>query len=129
MAEDITKAIMDALNEYTDEITDATKAAVDRTARAVNQEIKNHVFFKQHTGEYVLAFAMKTTAEDKYNKQKTWFVKDPFYRLTHLLEKGHYMARQGGMSKAYPHIQYGEEIAQRMLPELIGEALDKYENH
>ena len=117
-------AIQAALSEYTEEITTAQKKAVDVVANEVNETIKEHVSFKQHSGDYVKSFRVAKTYEDLYCKKKTWYVKDPQYRLTHLLENGHAMP-QGGRSKAYPHIKYGEEIAEQRMVELSEEAVKR----
>ena len=110
MPDDLAAAIAAALTEYTEEVTEGMKKAVDTTADEVNAEIKRHIKFQKRTGKYVKAFAVKTSFEDKRNKRKT-----------HLLENGH-KNRNGTRARAYPHIKYGEELAQKRLPELIEDA-------
>jgi len=39
------------------------------------------------------------------------------------LENGHALS-QGGRSRKYPHIKYGEELAQRRMEELAREAIE-----
>lgn len=116
--EEFYHAMMDTVTEYSDEVTVGVKQAVDRVSERVMDEIKGHILFGKRTGKYIRSFAVKTSYEDKRNKRNTWYVKDPRYRLTHLLESGH-QTRNGGMTRAYPHIIYGEEIAKKLLPELI----------
>lgn len=125
--EDLNKAIEDELKSYADEITAAQKKAVDIVADEVNAEIKNHVTFKQHTGRYVKAFRLKTTKDTTFGKEKTWYVAAPEYRLTHLLEKGH-AAPGGGRTRSFPHIQYGQELAEKRMVELSEEAI-KHAGH
>lgn len=115
--------ISEYMDNYSQDVTDGVKKAVDTVAVEVNQEIKNHITFKQPTGKYVKAFRIKTVFEDRYNKRNTWHVANPHYRLTHLLENGHAL-RQGGRSEAYPHIKYGEELAQKRMEELAKEAIE-----
>lgn len=110
-------AIQETLREYGAEVTEATKKAVDETVGEVNEEIKSHCTFGG-SGAYKKAFALKTSFEDNQNKRVTWYVKAPHYRLTHLLEYGH-AKRNGGRVRAYPHIQYGERLAKKRLPERI----------
>lgn len=110
--------IMESLTEYSDEIAAGTHKAVDIVSKEVMAGIKAHLTFNSRTGDYVKSFRMKTSFEDKRNKRNTWYVKEPHYRLTHLLEYGHAI-RNGGFTRSFPHIQFGEEIAQRRLPELI----------
>jgi len=121
MPDDLAAAIAAALTEYTEEVTEGMKKAVDTTADEVNAEIKRHIKFQKRTGKYVKAFAVKTSFEDKRNKRKTWYVKAPEFRKTHLLENGH-KNRNGTRARAYPHIKYGEELAQKRLPELVEDA-------
>jgi hypothetical protein len=121
--DDLTAEIMKNLQDYTDDVTAGVKKATDIVGNEVNETIKSHITFKQHSGDYVKAFRVAKTYEDKYKKVKTWYVKEPHYRLTHLLEKGHAM-QKGGRSRAYPHIKYGEEIAETRMMELSVKAVN-----
>ena len=120
---DLNKAIEDELRTYSDEITQAQKKAVDTVADEVNAEIKSHISFKQHTGKYVKSFRLKMTKDTNFGSEKTWYVAAPEYRLTHLLEKGH-AAPGGGRTKAFPHIQFGQVLAEKRMMELSEEAIN-----
>ena len=115
-------AIVKSLTEYGDLVTDGMKQAVDKVTEEVNDEIKRHVTFRNRSGKYIRAFRFKTSYEDKRNKRNTWYVSGKQYRKTHLLEKGH-NTRSGSRTRAFQHIAYGEELAQRRLPELIEEVI------
>lgn len=117
-------AISEQLQNYSEEVTEATKIAVDKTAKEVNKTIKAHVTFNQITGKYVKSFRIKKTYTGRYGSTRTWYVANGQHRLTHLLEKDH-ATRNGGRTKAFPHIQYGDELAQTMLPEAIEEEINK----
>lgn len=121
--DDLANEITNSLQGYTQSIADNVKKGVDKVAEEVNTEIKNHVNFKQPTGKYVKAFRLKTTFEDRLDKRVTWYVGNGQYRLTHLLENGHAL-RQGGRTRAYPHIKYGEELAQRRMEEVAMEGIE-----
>lgn len=121
--DDLAHAIESELNDYSEEITKGIKDKVNVVAKEVNEEIKNHVTFNNRTGDYVKSFALKTTFDSKNTRIKTWYVKKPHYRLTHLLEKGHAKVN-GGRTKAYPHIKYGEELAQKRMVELSEEVIN-----
>jgi hypothetical protein len=122
--DDLAAAIAAELESYSQDVADELKAAVDIVAEEANQEIKNRITFHRRTGEYVKAFRLKTAYESRHTKRKTWYVTNGQYRLTHLLEHGHAL-RQGGRARAYPHIQYGEELAQRRMEELAKEAVER----
>jgi hypothetical protein len=115
--------IMKELENYSESVTDGVKKAVDVVAKEVNEEIKKHVTFKEHSGKYVKAFKIKKTYETKFNKGKTWYVSSGQHRLAHLLEKGHAKIG-GGRTRAFPHITYGEELAKKRMEELAREAIE-----
>ena len=117
-------AIMTELQSYSDIISAEIEKAVETVANEVNEEIKAHVTFQQPTGKYVKAFRVKRLyTESKYNHSRIWYVAAPHYRLTHLLENGHAL-RQGGRARAFPHIIYGEQLAERRMTELSERAVE-----
>lgn len=122
--EELAHAIKEALEEYSQEVTDITKEAVEVVAKEVNEEIKKRVTFNRtnRKNEYVKSFRIKTLEETRFNKSKVWHVANGQHRLTHLLENGH-VTRNGGRSKVFPHIRFGEELALRRLPELVEEGI------
>ena len=116
-------ALNDALTEYNQEITDGMKLVVDKVSKEVMREIKANITFDEPTGKYVKAFRIKTVEETKFNLTKAWHVIDHQHGLTHLLEKGHAL-RGGGMSRAFPHIVYGDALAKRRMEELAKEVVE-----
>mgnify|MGYP006883348967 CR=1 FL=1 len=107
------------LEEYSSEVYAATCRAVDTTAKAADREIRRHITFRDRTGDYRRAFSMRKTGNKGTSTyMKTWYVKDPHWRLTHLLENGH-KNRDGSWTRGYPHIVYGDKLAQGMLQEEI----------
>lgn len=111
------------LMTYSDTVSEIIGEAVEIVAKEVNDEIKAHVTFKQPTGKYVKAFRIKKSPYDsKHNHGRIWYAAAPHYRLTHLLEHGHAL-RNGGRSRAFPHIIYGEQLAERRMQELAEQAV------
>lgn len=121
--DEFVEALSKELSNYSEEITEGIKKAVDIVGKETNAEIKKHVTFKQITGDYVKSFRVKKVYESKNKKFKTWYVANGNHRLTHLLEKGHAL-HQGGRTKAFPHIKYGEELAIKRMEELSMEVIN-----
>ena len=122
--DNLAEAIAKELLDYQEEVAEGVFDAVDAAAKACNDEIKSHLS-RGHgikTGKYKKSFSVTTTEETKFSKKKTWHVKAPNYRITHLLENGHAL-RQGGRSPAVKHITYGEEKAAQVLEEHIERAV------
>ena len=120
--DDLVETMECQLADYTDEVTEQMKRGIDRTAKEVNETIKEHATFGG-SGKYKKSFAVKTSFEDKRNKRRTWYVKSPNYRLTHLLEKGHNV-QPTGRARAFPHIEYGERHAEENLEKNIKEEIE-----
>ncbi|WNX85252.1 HK97 gp10 family phage protein [Agathobaculum sp. NTUH-O15-33] len=118
-------AVNEALSEYADEVDDALKRAVDKTMKEADAEIRSNITFRNRTGDYVKAFATTPASMRKgkaYNR--TWYVKAPHYRLTHLLENGH-LNRDGSRARAFPHIRYGAKLAEKNLAPNFKKELSK----
>jgi hypothetical protein len=116
-------AIEHELQSFSEAVSEKIGEAVEIVAKEVNDEIKQHVTFRERTGKYVKAFRIKKiNTGSKYNYSRVWHVLGPHYRLTHLLEHGHAL-RGGGRARAFPHIIYGEQLAERRMPELAEKAV------
>ena len=116
LADEIIKTLEDYANAGNKNVKQAVKRAADDCMSA----IQSHITFTQRTGKYVRSFKLKTTKETETSLQKTWYASNGQHRLTHLLEKGHRVGRMG-RTRAFPHIQYGEEIATNNLERYIRE--------
>jgi len=75
------------------------------------------------TGRYAKSWRVKTTEENSQKLIQT--VHSPKrYMLAHLLEKGH-AKRNGGRTRAIPHIAPAEQAGVEQLESLIRRALEK----
>lgn len=120
----LSDAVSEIMAGYDAEAKEAVVRAVKKTAKATDAEIRKHITFKDRSGQYRRAFALKKSGDKKTAYSETWYVKKPRYRLTHLLENGH-MNRDGTRARAFPHIVYGDKLAQGMLPEEIEKELSE----
>lgn len=113
--------LFEMLTTYTEEVTDLAKEVVDKVSKEANEEILNHITFKDR--KYTKSFRVKKTFEDKRNKRNTWYVEAPHYRITHLLEYGH-ITRNGGRTRAFPHVKYGDEYVSQNFERELKEGIE-----
>ena len=99
------------LLEYSDEVTQVVKKAVEDVSKSTASELKTTA--PKRTGAYAKDWTSRKSYEDRRSKRKTVHNKD-HYQLTHLLEFGH-AKRNGGRVPAKAHIKEAEEKAQQEL--------------
>lgn len=122
---DFARAIADAFEDYSEEVVEASKAAVERVAKGADNAVKSHTTFRQRTGRYKRNMRIVTSHDGLYDRRKTLYVKSPDYRLTHLLEHGH-LSRDGTTRvKAYEHIRYGEEYVEQNLEKEVKRSIEQ----
>lgn len=115
-------AIMEDLQEYADAAAIDVKAAVRKSANTVKRQIGEKAPVGK-TGRYAKSWRVKTTEENSQKLVQT--VHSPKrYMLAHLLEKGH-AKRNGGRTRAIPHIAPAEQAGAEQLESLIRRALEK----
>lgn len=112
--------ISQELMNYTTDVSDSVKKAVDDVSKEMFNNIKRDA--PEQDGDYKGAMRLKTSFNGLYEKRKTFYVdqKSGEYRLTHLLENGH-IARSGRRTKAYPHIKKNEEAAKAEFQKRVEE--------
>jgi len=109
--DDMADAINELLEEYSDMATDEMKSAVQKSAKFVKEEISANA--PRQTGAYAKSWTSKKTEENSTSVQYTVYSKNK-YQLAHLLENGHAL-RNGGRTKAYPHIAAAEKAGIEQL--------------
>jgi len=119
---DLSKAVIEQLQEYGQLATDDMKRCVKETGKFVKKEIQRNAPAK--SGKYKKSFTVKTTAESAASIQQTVH-SSKRWMLTHLLEKGH-AKRGGGRTRALPHIAPAEELGQVKLEQDIIKALQSH---
>ncbi len=104
-------AVMEGLEEYNLLAADTVKKAVKRAGTTVRKEIESTA--PQNTGKYAKSWRSRTTAESASSIHVTVYSPSR-YMLAHLLEHGHAL-RNGGRTRAFPHIAPAEEIGDKQL--------------
>jgi hypothetical protein len=109
--EGLAAAIMDALEEYQEEITEGLKESVRESGEVCLKEVKANS--PEQTGEYAKSWKLKTAFESNVDIRLQIHNKK-HYQLTHLLEDGHANV-DGGRTEGRPHIGPAAEKAAEKL--------------
>lgn len=112
-------AVIKEMQEYADITNDNVKKAVRKAANATKNRIAATA--PERTGAYKKSFIV-TKKEERADKLVVVVHSKKHYRLTHLLEDGHAL-RQGGRTKAYPHIKPAEEYGIELFESLVKKSL------
>lgn len=111
--------IMEGLQEYADLATDDMKAAVKKTGDEAKKDVQAGAPVK--SGKYKKSWTVKTTKENSNSLELTVHSRNR-YQLAHLLEFGH-AKRNGGRTRAFPHIAPAEAKAAELLEKEVEKAL------
>ena len=112
--------LLQALEDYKDEITDGVKNSVEEVAEKTVETLKR-TSPKRATGKKKGKYARGWRAKDvtwKATEREVVVHNATDYQLTHLLEKGH-VNRDGSFTAARPHIAAAETQAAKDLEEKI----------
>ena len=111
--------IMEGLQEYADLATDDMKAAVKKAGDEAKKDVQAGAPVK--SGKYKKSWTVKTTKENANSLELTVHSRNR-YQLAHLLEFGH-AKRNGGRTRAFPHIAPAEAKAAELLEKEVERAL------
>ena len=118
-------ARLQAFQSVTDEIV---REAVDETGKSGRTQLRNDS--PKRTGAYAKSWTFGPNVTKRYPHvyTRTLYAKSPHYRLTHLLEDGHRLVRNGrvyGRARAIPHIAPVDERVEVELEERILDGIRK----
>lgn len=111
---DIAKGVRQATDDVSKEMLANIRSDSPKRKRKSKRKRKNGSTHKKYTS----VMALKTEVDNVYELKKRWYVKEPYYRLPHLLENPH-KTRNGGRTRAFPHIKKNEEKAQKSFEQKV----------
>lgn len=116
-------AITAQLTTFETSVREGVKKAVDETMDEMIRETRSTA--QVRTGRYKRKISATVGENTLMKYSKVWHVKNPDYRLAHLLDKGHKL-RNGRRYEGNQHVQTAEQHAvenfQRKLEEVIHDA-------
>lgn len=117
---DLADIITAAMAEYSEDVNERVKEAVDTAGKAALKSLKTNTVIPVCTGKYRKSFKLQKNKEDGVYKVTVY---SSMPQLTQLLERSHVMP-QGGRSKAYPHWSQAQAVVDESTDK-IGEELAK----
>lgn len=120
--EKLTDEIQKILDEYGDEARAALAEAISETAKEAQTQLRQKNQGRKLWKKYPKGWSVQIKA-GRLDVEGIVYNKD-HYRLTHLLEFGH-ATRNGGRTKAFPHIAEVNAFAQKDVLERLREKLQK----
>lgn len=115
-ADKLAREIMRQMEEYTEEVRETTLDVAMNVSEKAVKKLKANSPKSKNGGAYAKNWTRATERDGV-----TVYNRNPTYRLTHLLEKGHQLRRGGrkiGEAQAHPHI---EEVEQECIKEYVEE--------
>lgn len=113
--DELASKVMEGLEEYASLTTESVKEAVKNAGKTVKKEISDKA--PKDTGTYKKSWTVKQTKETSNSLTVVVHSRNR-YQLAHLLENGH-AKRNGGRTKAIPHIKPAEEVGVKQLEDEI----------
>ena len=117
------EAIDEILTEYANTVTKDVKSAVEATGKMAAETAQAYAS-RIGRGKYAKSIKAKTMSSTDFETSVT--VYSTQYRIAHLLEHGHVVKVAGkvvGMTRAFPHFQPAEAMAEATLPKKVEQAI------
>ena len=115
------QAVVDVLEDYNKEVIENTKNIIHDVSKKFKTNTKQDAP-RSKRNKYNKYIDVKTTYESISGVTDTWYVKDPEYRLTHLIKNGH-QTRNGGRTKGNDFIDKNYSKAEKELEERINKEI------
>ena len=115
------QAVVDVLEDYNKEVIENTKNIIHDVSKKFKTNTKQDAP-RGKRNKYNKYIDVKTTYESISGVTDTWYVKDPEYRLTHLIKNGH-QTRNGGRTKGNDFIDKNYSEAEKELEERINKEI------
>jgi len=112
--------IAQELSKYSQEVVEKVNISSEKVGKAAVKQLRRTS--PKKTGEYAKSWTMTTEKELGQPHRRIIHVKDPHYRLTHLLEYGHAKVN-GGRVEGIPHIRPAEEMVIQEFVREVEEAI------
>lgn len=119
--ENLSKAISEELGLYGAEVTEGIKKKNDECMQQFVKDTKNDAP-KGRREKFYKHITSKTVVDTPNKKVNRWYVKDPEYRLTHLIKNGH-ATRKGTRTKAQDFITDNYEKMEKNYEEGVKEVI------
>lgn len=120
---DIDIEVKDILNVFSADIQEIVRQEIDKSAEEIVADLKSNPKIPKKTGEYRKGFRLRKSLGG-YNYKVT--VYNEKYQLTHLLEHGHIIPGTGRRTKAYPHWEEAQALAEK-IPDRITKRIGEYD--
>ena len=121
--DELAATINEFLTMATEEYTEVMKDVIDDIAQGTLEETKRHITW--HDNVYSDSFAISEETNTKRSKKKLWYASKGMHRLTHLLEFGHVTRNGTTRTRAYPHVEYGQDYVTENFAKELKERIEQ----